>query len=326
MKNFKRERVLYIIIALITASMFAIEVALIRINQHIKDFESLNMTMSQSNSMDSEKLDDADSDVPISDEVTMALDYDGSKRCFISKSTDFVLNSPEGEQVMIQLPSFEWCEITSYSLTEGCMEVTIAAYIDAANPESDTYQFVFQAKTEMSDNIVADAVYEFSDSDGRLSILGQKVLGKAGVVFIADDYDPSMSDTVLQAVKEICANTQFMQGALHVSFGNMKFNSDTGWGKEVSISDNTLSVGSGVGDPICMTEYTRSLEGAGMTEEYSVNDGVVLLFGEYEDAKTGYQPFIYQTDSYTMKVMALSQEQLSTAFQSTAEEPLEQNQ
>lgn len=326
MKKFKSEKILYVIIALLVIGLIAVGAATVYMGERLDDFESLNVSLPQSDSTASEDLAGSDSSIPATSDINIMLDYDSSNKCFVSKAPDFVLNGAEGEQVLVKLSNADGYEITSYSRTEGYLNASLEAPVDAENPESDTYHFTLQVKTEEAENVVADAVYEFTDDSDSRSILGQKLLGNTGVTFIAADYEPEMSDAVLNAVKDIHANAQLTQGMVSVSFAELSFNAENGWGKDISILDNTLSIGNGVDSPICMTDYTRSLEGAGMTEEYSVNDGVVLLYGEYEDAQSGYQPYIYQTDSYTMKIMALGQEQLSTAFQSTAEEPVEQTQ
>lgn len=276
--------------------------------QQLQELEAANFS-SEKAQPDGEEAESA----PVSSESTvLALNYDASKG-FVATSQDFLLKKDDAF-IRVSLPEADSYVVSAYSMENGYLEIQMP--YEKEGETTALYNISVHAVSAA--DIAADASYEFSNDESSL-VLGQNVVGKAGIVIMASDYPDELSESVLETVHAIQNSACLSQGTLQVSFDKLAFQAENGWGASVDIADSTLSVGDGKSDtPICMTPFTRSLEGAGMSEEYQLDENTVLLYGDYKDANTGYQPYIYQTDSYAMKLMAVGQEQLAAAFQSAA--------
>ena len=142
---------------------------------------------------------------------------------------------------------------------------------------------------------------------------------ESGEELIAGLQNSEKRDDILALAEYVMTNTTLGDKSVQLSIENFKVNDN--WAQSITVDKSVVSFGNGEED-IIMSRFTNSLTGAGFTNSFEPVEGMKVSCGSFQDAATGYKPYMFTADSGTLKIMAKNTENLENAFATTEQKQL----
>lgn len=171
-----------------------------------------------------------------------------------------------------------------------------------------------------ADEIYGDCLRLLATESGEELIAGQKIISAdAGISVVGILQNSEKRDDILALAEYVMTNTTLGDKSVQLSIENFKVNDN--WAQSITVDKSVVSFGNGEED-IIMSRFTNSLTGAGFTNSFEPVEGMKVSCGSFQDAATGYKPYMFTADSGTLKIMAKNTENLENAFATTEQKQL----
>lgn len=165
-----------------------------------------------------------------------------------------------------------------------------------------------------TDDISFENISKFETESGTIIIVGQKKLNETtGISLVYEiENNQEIIDSAVKYVQQVLDNSK-------ISINNMQsiniFNKQIsdGWGN-FAMNDKYISFNNSDNN-IYLSTFNLQLTGSGLDKSLKI-DGLDVVYGNYKDANTGLIPYIIKLENGNIKMLATSNDLVTSFFAS----------